>query len=121
MAQIGAVLADVDYCAGLLAGMPAGAFHLHHRRVADAHPVAVDHGADALAGLFLYIFNHAVVILFGICGAQRGGDGMGAEALDVGCEVQQLPLLYYLGMHCHHFEDTFGQGAGLVEDYCVHP
>ena len=120
MAQIDAVLADMDYCPGLFTGMPAGSLHFHHGRVSDAHLMPVHHGLDALPGHFVNIFYYAVVILPWICGAQRSGNRMCTEPFHMGRQVQQLFLFDYLGMHGHHFKYTFGESTGLVENHGLH-
>ena len=42
---------------------------------------------------------------------------MGAEAFGQRGQLQQLPLVNFLGVHCGHGEGALGQGAGLVKDH----
>ena len=117
VAGVLAVDGDVDDGAGMVAGMPLGAYLFHELAVADGDFPAVHRGDDAVAGGFLDAFYAAAILLVGVGVAQGLGDRVGGVALDVGGQVQELSFADDFRVHGGHFEDAFGEGAGLVEDH----
>ena len=113
---IDAVDGDVDDGAHQFAGVFPDAEGLHHLVVAHAYLATIDLGLDAMSGNFLDLFQTAsVVVGFRIGIAQSLSDGVGGVVLNVGSQVQQMFFVVFVGMHSRDSENSFGEGAGLVE------
>ena len=118
MTCILAVHRHMDDRTHVLAVGPAGTHGIHHACVAHAHHVIAHTRLDTLAGNLLHLTHTAAVGgLLGEGLAQGSADGVGAEMLDVCRQMQQLPLVEGVRMHCRHRKLSVSQRARLVEHH----
>ena len=99
--------------------MPLCAYRIHHALIANAHRMAIHHGAHAVSGYLLNVFNLASVCLISERLFQRNGYGVGAVSLHMGCKMKQMFGRYLVGMNCLNAEFTMSEGSCLVEHYGV--
>ena len=99
--------------------MPLCAHRIHHALIANAHRMAIHHGAHAVSGYLLNVFNHASVCLISERLFQRNGYGVGAVSLHMGCKMKQMIGRNLVGMDGLNAEFAVSEGSCLVEHYGV--
>ena len=99
--------------------MPLCAHRIHHALVANAHRMAIHHGAHAVSGYLLNVFNLASVSLITERLLQRNGYGVGAVSLNMSCKMKQMFGRDLVGMNCLNAEFAVSEGSCLVEHYGV--
>ena len=108
----------MDDGAHVVAGVLEGNVKLVHKLlIARQDGLSVHHRLDAVAG-DLFGVGDPVGVGGGLAGRLDGpGDGVVAEPLRQGGQLQQLTLAHLLGMYGGHLEGAPGEGARLVKDH----
>ena len=99
-----------------MAALPGGTHLIHQAVVANCHPMAVDRGKHAVAGLLGNVSHGAAVVITGIGIAKRGRDGVRGVVLHMSGQVEELLFGQMRRVDRGDLEDALGERARLVED-----
>ena len=120
VANRAAVDGDVQNRPDLLTFLPDDSVFGHELIVANEHTFPVDHGKDAVSGLFAHVAHAVLVDAGGERFLDGNGDGVVAERFRVSGGIQKACLVdAFFRANGNDLECAGGKRAGLIEDHGV--